>query len=520
MKVQAAPLPKQHELELEEGQNSSRTMLLTVLLPAAVSALLLIAAFPRPGWFPLAWVALVPWLVSLPRLDFRQAALSSLTLGMLFFAGLLYWVALFGVVPWLLLALVEALFILAAGIVIWHGRNLPGWLKIPVTAAAWTVFEWLRSLTAYGFPWGWLGYSQSPWLSIVQLASLTGVPGITFLIVLSNAALAELFRPRRRLVGRLAPLLGTWALIGFVATVGHFCQQVVSDSGSQIPVTIVQPNNRDLIPGEYGTWQDADLHQERAALEQLTPAVARTKAKLTIWPESSLPIAINQDLTIELWTSEMARRTGGWLLLGGALGDDKGNTYNSAYLLSPAGKFLDHSEKVHLVPFGEFVPGRNWLPGIKNYPVRDFDLTPGKQLKTLAAGNHRLGVSICFESIFPVIARTQVRQGANLLVVMTNDGWFKGTAAAAQHQQMAVLRAVETRRAVARAALTGISCFITPEGRVTQQLGLNRRGLISDYVRVEKGQTPYVRYGDWFVALSALITLTGLISSCRKTTQV
>ena len=487
------------------------------LLWTALSAGLLVLSFPRLGIFPLAWIALVPWLGISRKLPLRQALLASLGLGFFYFGGLLYWVALFGCVPWLLLSLFQSFFIAAAGLGVWLCRHLNRWWRILAAASLWVVFEWLRGRGPFGFTWGWLGYSQSPWRGLIQIVSVTGVPGLSFLIVLHNAALAEGLRfGETRLIRRLVPLGAAWGLILLVALFGRCRAEALARVSRSLKVSIVQPAAREPRPEDIGHfWPKEDLRQEQALLKALTQEAALQRPELIVWPESAVPAVLNGDEALLSWVGEMAREGGCWLLLGAAYGDRAGNMYNSAYLLSPEGRLAGHYEKVQLVPFGEFVPGRNWLPGLRYYPIREYDLAAGSGFHTLQGGRNRLGVSICFESIFPHISRSFARQGANLLVIITNDGWFRRTAAPAQHRQMAVFRAVETGRWVARAALTGISCVISPRGEILQELGIYQRGVLTERVGAGEGLTFYTRRGDWFIALCGLLAAAGIVQSLR-----
>ncbi len=478
--------------------------------------MLLVLSFPRFSIFPLAWVALVPWLVVLPRLSFKRALLSSVTFGFVFFAGLLYWIALFGYLPWVLLALVQGLFVTAAGICIWLYRRLSTTGRMISSAATWTVFEWLRGFGPYGFTWGWLGYSQSPWIDLIQIVCITGVPGLSFLILLHNAAVAGFFVPSsggmRR---RLTPLISVWVIILALTLFGRFGPINPKWSKTALKVAILQPSPREPREEDVGRfWTEEEVALQQENLEGLTREAAALHPELIIWPESALPAVLNTSEPLKTWAAEIARKGEAGLLLGAAHEDEAENTHNSAYLLSPEGEFLDRYDKVQLVPFGEFVPGRNWLPGLQYYPIRGYDLTPGEGFHKLRLYPWLdLGVSICFESIFPHIFRHSL---PDLWVIITNDGWFKRTAAPAQHRQAAVFRAVETRRWVLRAASTGISCVISPRGEITKELELYQRGVLEEEVKVQEDVTLYHRFGDWFVVLAAALTLGCLAQTLRK----
>jgi apolipoprotein N-acyltransferase len=495
----------------EENAKISTGKLMAV---SALSGGLLVLAFPRGNLFPLAWLGLIPWLILLPRLNFRQAALSSLGLGLCFFGGLLYWVVIFGFLPWLLLSAVEAVFVLAAGMGIWLLRERPAFWRIIGTASLWTFFEWLRGQGGFGFPWGMLGYSQSLWLGLIQVAAVTGVPGVTFLLVLHNAAWAEaLGRRESPRLRRALALAVVWLLAAAVLLAGGILQ--TPGGGRQIKVAVIQPSYRapqweDSNEG----WQEVDIPPYLADLEKLISAAGREKPDLIILPESALPLALNQEPWLQEWTKQIVRETSAWLLLGAAYQNQK--EYNSAYLFSPRGELKGRYAKVQLVPFGEYVPGRHWLPGLRYYPIRADDLTPGKGCSPLTAGPVKIGVNICFESIFPYISRRLTANGAELLVVITNDGWFRRTAAPAQHEQIAVFRAVENHRWLARAAATGISCFISPQGEIAPELALYRSGFLTKTLFLASETTRYRRGGgDGFILLVGLLAGLSFLAGRR-----
>jgi len=559
------------QTRISEAFGFGRSTRISNLLLCISSGLLLILSFPRFGIVPCAWLALVPWLIILPRQSFKNALLCSLVFGFVFFAGLLYWVALFGYLPWILLALYQTLFVIVAGLGIWLLRNSGSGWRILGTAAIWTIFEWLRGQGIFGFTWGWLGYSQSSMPNLIQMAAYTGVPGITFLMVLHNAALAEVVSPfKKPIMRRLLPLALTWMLLFAVDILGTFAHDVadtrrqddqtlraVQQSDFQVlqkrwgrasvkpaggvhetppPLTnhqnpyvrlrvaIIQPNFKMPQPNELTQpWSQRDAVADFAKFKTMTRQAAAAHPDLIIGPESAMSWSLDTNDASFPKVSELAREAKTWLLLGSPYQDDAGNTYNSAYLFSPAWKIAARYDKVQLVPFGEFVPGRKWLPGIRYYPVRESDFAAGKSFEPISMNSQKLGVAICFESIFPQISRALVNKGAEFLVIITNDGWFGQTAAAAQHRQMAVFRAVETRAWVARAAASGISCVIAPSGRIVKEIGLQKKGIISAEIwgRGEREKTFYVKHGDWFVIMCALIAViclgwAAIKKMCRK----
>lgn len=472
---------------------------------AACSGVALFLAFPRASIFPLAWVALVPLLIALRRARTGEAFLLGLVTGIVFFASLLYWITLFGYLPWVLLALMQGLFV-AIFAVFARRMYRRGWLALIAVPAAWTAIEWLRSLGMFGFTWGGLAYSQARWTDIIQIASITGPWGVTFLIVIVNTAIAGLVTGSRR-----RSLYGV-AVVGLVV-LGVWAWGAVSvrqnQNAGRMRVAVVQGNVE-------MTWRDDDtLSRIAQTYWPMTEGLGRS-ADFIVWPESALPGDLLSSPALRQQMARLAKRAGAYMLVGGPHVAPDGKAvdgyreYNGAYLVSPEGQVVDHYFKVHLVPFGEFVPGRDWLPLVHNYRIREVDYSPGSGFKTLKSRRGELGVMICFESIFPQISRKLAQDGAEILFVITNDSWFGRTAAAAQHHDFSILRAVESRRFVVRNATTGVSSLIAPSGEVLASAGLGKKAVVRGTIGRSQVMTVYTKYGDWFAVLCLVIGIIGL----------
>jgi apolipoprotein N-acyltransferase len=284
---------------------------------------------------------------------------------------------------------------------------------------------------------------------------------------------------------------------------------------SEIRVAVLQGNvDQDVV------W---DRRYVRATMDQyagLTREAAEQGATLIVWPETSLPGELSFDNELLIQVGLLALETGAWLVIGSNDHDDRdGREFNRAFLVGPPGGPLGSYAKVRLVPFGEFVPLRALLPFLERLHVRPFSLSPGPGFVPLRAGPHTFGALICFESSFPEVSRALVRSGADLLLELTNDTWFGRTPAAAQHAAMGPLRAVETRRGLARAVTTGISQLIDPYGRVIGSIGLFETGYLVAPLPLGKGQTPYVRWGDWPAYAAALLVAALLLWRGRPTAR-
>jgi apolipoprotein N-acyltransferase len=453
-----------------------------------LSGALLAVAFPSLGLWPVAWVALVPWLVALRLSTGWAAAAASWLGGFVFFGLLLYWLGLFGWTVWALACSLLSLAPLAWGLgVRWTGRLTPV-ARIAGAAMLWGGLEWARGLGPFGFTWGWLAYSQSPALGLLPVASAVGPIGLSVLIVLVNAALAELVVGGARGEGCLSRGARSAAVLALVAVavIGAraWAARRPAPTGPTIRVAIVQGSAHGSLRAEQVNvpLTPAEEQRTREIYQRLTAEAARSRPALVVWPESVLTDAPEQDLAVAEAVAQAARAADAWLLAGGPYYEKVDEVFNSGYLFAPTGNLVARYDKVQLVPFGEYVPWRGRLPFIDRYEVRARDFQAGAVHHVLQAGTVSIGPMICFESAFPQISWQLVERGAQLLVVITNDAWFGRTAAAAQHQQIAVLRAAETNRWVVRAASSGISCFISPDGQVTDEAKLFSEAVLTEEI--------------------------------------
>jgi len=449
------------------------------LLAALASGVMLAVSFPRLGLFPLAWVALVPILIALRGVTLRQGALLGFITGFTFFGLLVYWVSIFGLLPWFLLCVYQSLFVVLFAMAASRqiGHRILGFVAVP---ALWTGFEWLRSIGAFGFAWGSLAVSQVKWLGVLQTAGVFSGLGLTFLIVFANMAAVDLIVNHDR---RAALVAGIVLLV--LVSAGRIFTFNYNAFRDGIRVAVVQG-------GVPLTWPNSDTPRRiREAYFPMTRDLAG-RADIVVWPESAAPGDVLGSPAAKFEIGELARSGGFFLVVGAAhqVFDQSVpgglREYNGAYMFDKTGRLVGYYNKVRLVPFGEYVPGRRWLPLLDRYPILPYDRYPGRGFYPVAAdvtNLGRVGVLICFESTFADAARRLVLSGAQVIVIITNDSWFGNTAAAEQHRDFAVLRAVETRRFVVRAASTGVSCIISPSGRVIREIGLGRRGVIQAEIK-------------------------------------
>jgi apolipoprotein N-acyltransferase len=485
-------------------------------LLALLSGGLLVLCFPPFGLYPLAWVALVPLLAALARAARpRQGAWLGLLTGLALFGALHRYLLMYGLLPTLGVAVLEALPLALFGFVAVHlaaGRR--ALRQAAALAGAWVLAEWLRAhLGGLSLTLGQLGYSQQPSLPLLQSASLAGALGISFLIVLLNAALAAALFPRdRRLHGRWAALALAAALVGLTWAWGNRVLRRPLPSGPPLTVAVVQPNvplhtpvtaeDEDKCLKEYPRYTDL-LMALYGPAEEHRPG----RPQLVVWPETAFAVALNQDAFSEEVARLTARQRHVWLLMGAlevqtrpeqtAGSRTQVRTYNNAWLFDPEGTLRGTYTKNDLVPFGEYVPFRDRLPFIQRYPVRDFDFTPGAGRNLLEVEGRRCGALICFEAIFPDPSRQLVARGAEFLAFLTSDAWAGPSHEVLLHSQTAPLRAVETGRWVVRAAATGESGIISPRGEWVDSVPPWHSGVAQAQIAALQGRTPYDRWGDW-----------------------
>jgi apolipoprotein N-acyltransferase len=514
------------------------------------SGLMGAASFAPVQAWPVAWVALAPmfWVVFTHRPG--QAIVGAWLGGSVFIAGVMYWVARFGYLPWLLLAAIEGLAAAGAAASIIIARPAPGWRRVAFAALAWTAWDWLRTLGPFGVPWAQLGHSQIVFLPVAQIAAVAGVDGVTLLLALFSAAVADAVArcaaqpgaalqghpegdpsgsPEWAAVPRSGISLENWraviivaALAAIAAAWGDFHIASVERAHrteDYVRTALIQASvEPDLTARDVNRPITLQERERYLALhESLTMPAAKRNPHIIIWPESALPGDPVAETDIMARLSRLARKASAWLIVGGHTWKQE-REYNSGFLIAPDGTLRGRYDKVHLVPFGEYVPGRHWLPLLQHYQVLAVDIAAGRGFVTWRCGA-TVGPMICFESAFPHISRSLRRMGAQVLVVMTNDAWFGKTAAAEQHMQIGRFRAIEEGVSVVRAAASGISCAISPTGRIISRTRLaERQALIAD-VPAATFRTVYSATGPALPAICWLVIIAALAMKVARRPQ-
>ncbi len=517
-----------------------------VLLYGIATAGLLALAMPGlVGWWPLLFVALVPLLLAGLTATPGRSALVGFGCGLLYHVVLLYWILIvlgrYGGLPWWLS--LPALFLLAAymacfsaafscllSLVAGRYRHRERSVATLVWAAPvlWVGLDYLRSILLSGFPWMDLGYGLAGQPRLIQAADLGGHHLLTFSLVLCNSLVVALFNRQRRDIRcdpgpeRRLLLLACVFLVGIGSySVVRYREMAGSLAGGpQTRIAVVQGNI-----DQATKWSAATKEATVAQYLRLSQGVLQDKgAQLVVWPETALPFYPQRDALMDK-VFDFTTASNTWLLTGAPIytltpqtgASDQVRLYNGAVLLGPSGEIDGQYGKQHLVPFGEYVPLRRFLPFLAPLVVDIGDFSVGAVKGPLVLGPMKLGMLICYESIFPEIARETVVRGANLLVNLTNDAWYGRSSAPYQSMAMAVLRAVENKRTLIRAANTGISGFIDPLGRITAQTALFTEAALAAEVAMRDQTTVFSRYGYRFgQACSVLIPLLLVFRRTRR----
>ena len=500
---------------------------------ALASAVILIISFPDFEIWPLAWIGLVPLLLIVAR---NPRPWSSFLLGWLFgtvfFYGSCYWLTYSmihtgGISPWvaypllfpgaILVGFFPAVFasLLARAIRRW------GVAALFLAPLFWPALEWAR-LEITGQLWNAIGYSQAYHPLLIQSARWGGVYAVGFLIVLVNAAVAFVI-----LKGSKRPLaifvVTIFVVVPIFLAVSMFMPlpEMTFDSDQEYAVVVaIQPNvPMDLVKSTEDMRQLTARHFEmsQSALQRLSEVSYRGIPRLVIWPESPMNFAYGGDSQLREQLAAFAKSNHTSLLLNSQEFAPNGGIYNSAVLINEEGGLVAQYDKIRLLPFGEYVPLPQWLPGAGLIRGIVGEFTAGTNYRLMQVGPVRAGVFICIESAYPAIARRFTGEGADVLINISNDGYLGRTAVMRQHLANAIFRAVENGRPVLRVTNTGITAFITDSGRVEDATGAFTPAVRIWTIRsASNAPTFYARHGDLFVYACAFVSLFVLVLSFKQ----
>lgn len=507
--------------------NKTRDYLLTLL-----GAVFYVLSFPKVSWSFLIWVAFIPWFAAWENQRAGRRFRRGLAAGILSSLGLYYWLihamrhygGLDGMTSFVILLLLVLYLALYFGIFAWLWGLFPSrdlWTCL-WTPSVWVGLEYVRARLLTGFPWELTGHSQHNFLTLIQISELTGVYGISFLILLVNQTLYRLVLvkdPSRREGRKKWTVFALVFLTGIlILAFGQLAlhQEKEKDRMAQaLSVAVIQGNIDQAVK-----WNPAFQEMTLSRYLELSRSTAPSRPEVVVWPETAVPFYFLREPIHSPKIFQLAREMGTHLLFGSPAVEYRAGEaprfHNRAYLLGPDGR-VSHYDKVHLVPFGEYVPLKKWLPFVGKMVEAVGDFSPGEGAFALNHPRGKLGVLICFETIFPELSRALNHDRAVLLANLTNDAWYGRTSGPYQHLSLLVFRAVENRVWVARAANTGISVFIDSTGKIRDALSLFQAGTLTSSVPLRGEKTFYARCGDWWVGVCILVFLIGLFR--RRITQ-
>lgn len=513
-------------------------------LLAIVSAIFQILIFPLPGIYILCWFALAPLIIAIlrarpegeleipgfPRLQPAtpwQAFTLAWLCGVLWYAGTCYWIfdtmRQYGGLnaPMALLVL----FLFSCYLGLYHGvfglllsllaRARDYRRPLVLSPFLWVAVELARTRIT-GFPWNLLGISQVENISLCRIAGWTGVYGVSFEIVLVNVAIAAAFLiPKQKRTTMLIAAIAAAAVL----QAGRLVDAPPAHTDRS--AVLVQQN----IP-VVADWTPAYFEQTVTSLAQLTEKTVAgnpTPTNLIVWPESPAPFFTN-DIRFHADLTQLAQQTKSWIIAG-SIGSNapspnaEGPVFNSAAVVSPAGDWTARYDKVHLVPFGEYLPFPRLFSFAGGLTKEVGQFEHGTSHRPVDADGERVGIFICYESIFPDEVRQSAAQGAQLFVNISNDGWYGDSGAYAQHLSQTRMRAIENDRWLLSATDTGVTAAIDPWGRVASSIPRKERAALTAHYVLISSTTFYTRHGDWFAYLCAIISIGALTERFTSTNR-
>ena len=485
---------------------------------AASSGFLLTLSFPNFDISWLAWFAFIPLFVALRNLSLKNSFYLGLFAGLVHYLSLVYWLAhtmsAYGHLPFyvsipvlLLFSFYLALYIALFSMAVTRLCSSPlSLLFIP--PLIWVSLEYIRSFLFTGFPWELMGYTQFNMLHIIQISDLFGVYGVSFAIILSNAVAFLIYLclmdknwqskevQTKLAVGAMAAFVVILGAIWFYGKwrINNINELAVMSPSSK--VTIVQGNI-----DQAKKWDPAFQKSSTMKYIHLSSLSKDLQPDLVVWPETATPFYFMHDIELSKLVLTGIHEIGADFLIGSpafTLNNDNIEYYNSAFLVDAVGNVNGRYDKAHLVPFGEYVPMKKWLPFVSKMVEGVGDFDTGEKGQTIKWQKSSIGILICYEIIFPALSRAMVQNNASLLVNITNDAWYGRSSAPYQHFSMSVFRAVENRRSIIRAANTGISGFIEPSGSVIETTQIFKDAVITQKVPILQVETLYSRFGDVF----------------------
>ncbi|MGM0417947.1 MAG: apolipoprotein N-acyltransferase [Thermodesulfobacteriota bacterium] len=487
---------------------------------SSISVLLFTISFAGYGYSFLIWFALVPFLMAVSAYETKRFK-KGIAFGAVLHTASLIWLAQtissYGGLPYL--SSVAAIVLLGLYLGIYTGifaLLLPDTEKKPVISlflipAVWTGLDFTVSFLFSGFPWVFAGYTQYKNLDLIQLGSVTGIYGITYYIILINTALFLLinsFLKTKKILTKqnLYIAVAIFIVSGVIFTYGNFSikkTQNLIKKAEHSSILILQPN---ILPESKNSGSIKKTLKEHTSLSKKFSG----EYDFALWPETSLPYPVFSDKNLLNKIKNHAQTNGNQIIGLLSVKKDHKNNYtlkNRSVLFTKNGNFDHFYDKIHLVPFGEYIPLKKYFPFFEKFIVPSGEFNPGKENNFIKHNKLKAGIKICFEIIFPDLVRKQVKQGSNIIINMTNDAWFGKTPGPYQHLAISVLRAAENKRSVARAANTGISAHILPTGEIKEKTSIFEKKSVLNSLPLLEEKTFYTKYGDFFAYICFAVLL-------------
>jgi apolipoprotein N-acyltransferase len=494
------------------------------VLLAIGSGVALGLSFPNYNLYLLAWIAMGMLVLASCGAPLKEAPLYGFLHGQVFYPVCLPWVDTVmkqygNIDPWIaagfvgLIGFIGGLIctIFSTGVALASKKSKL--LACVLAPFLWTALEYFRTnIPIIGSSWDLSGYPAARSMALVQITSVTGIYGLCFLIAAYGSLVAYAILANTR---RAWSLAGICTLVLVAVSIGG--AYLIPQATPHYVAHLVQTNfpQSESYPSDWLQVHAGELDQ----LEQISVDAAHRVPGMVIWPEVPAPFSFLEPPFAQR-AERIAREAGGYFLVGVLdwKQDPNGKwlAYNSAVLLNPEGRRVYVYDKIHLLPFGEYVPLRGWLTFAKRLTADISDFTPGTQYTVAQLPQGKFGTFICYEAIFPSEVRQFTAGGAQLLITISNDGWFGRSSAAEQHMAMARVRAVENRRWLLRDTNNGYTESIDPYGRTAAQFPLDIRGELDAPYDFRSDMTPYARFGDWFSWLCVIATIAILFLALKS----
>ena len=462
-----------------------------------ISAAILVSSFYGPGF--LAWFCLVPFFIAIKHSRLGQTVLFSFILGLLYFAGVTFWFTEYSFIFWLPILVILASYITILGIALYYinAKIKSNSLRIILISAAWMAVEFFRSRTFLAFPWGLLAYSQHDYLKVMQIAGITGVYGMSLILIIANTALAEtaagITGERRFDPGKfkyVLPVIGLVAIIAIYGAVNINQYKIKPEEGKSIDIALVQTNITfdDKFEKDSGVLIPDPYNEGR---------YFREGTELVVYPETVLWGTLERNETFGNWVKKTIKDEDLYFITGQILWDDEDNYYNTVNLYNPQGEVIGRYNKIHPLPCAEYMPYPDILFMFKFLNIAKTNITPVTDFEMIGyPGKGKLGTNICFESTLPLISRTFRDRGAEAIFVFTDDAGFKESLASWHHVIFSRVRAIENGCYVVHSSNMGVSAVIDPTGELKVRTPLAEKLVEYDRIYLNDNKTFYAKNGN------------------------